>query len=195
MICTNRFNSIEISPTDRRFVVFEADRRKPSRDHFAKFHELLKDDNALYSLYNYLMEYDIGDIPLDDCRPITHAYKNMRENNIHPYYIWLKDSLSEYKELLEHKTHKKTGLVVVKSEELFSEYKSYMELTNQQMYKFTKKTMKDMLSSLKVIHKPKTKLNGSVMSAYWFDIPTIIEYLNDIVKEEEIEEYTDDDFE
>ena len=70
-----------------------------------------------------------------------------------------------------------------------------MELTNQQMYKFTKKTMKDMLSSLKVIHKPKTKLNGSVMSAYWFDIPTIIEYLSDIVKEEEIEEYTDDDFE
>ena len=63
------------------------------------------------------------------------------------------------------------------------------------MNRFTqKKTMKDMLSSLKVQNK-KTKINGSVISAYWFDIPVILGYLDDIVKEDDIEEYTDEDFE
>ena len=39
IICTNRFNSIEISPTDRRFFVAEADRIKPPKSHFTKFHK------------------------------------------------------------------------------------------------------------------------------------------------------------
>ena len=141
------------------------------------------------------MEYYIDDVPLDECRPLTNAYNNMRENNIHPFYIWLKDALTDYKEVIKHQTHKATGQVVITSTELFDGYSEYMETTNQPMNRFTqKRTMKDMLSSLKVINK-KTKLNGSVVSAYWFDIPVILRYLQDVVKEEVMEEYTDDDFE
>ena len=202
IICTNRFNSIEISPTDRRFFVAEADRIKPPKSHFIKFHQLLKDDNQLYSLYKYFMEYKIGNIPLDECRPLTNAYNNMRENNIHPYYIWLKDALTDYKvkdeygcDILEHQTHRASSQVVIKSTVLFDGYSKYMEDNDQPMNKFTqKRTMKDMLSSLKVINK-KTKLNGSVVSAYWFNIPVILKYLQDIVKEEAMKEYTDADFE
>ena len=195
IICTNRFNSIEVASGDRRMFVAEADRIKPPSSHFTRFHELLKDPNELYSLYKYFMEYDLGDIPLRHCRPITNAYRNMQENNIHPFYIWLKDTLTDYKELIKHQTHKATGQVVITSSELFNKYSEYMEDTNQPMNRFTqKRTMKDMLSSLKVINK-KTKLNGSVVSAFWFDIPVILIYLQDVVKEEEMEEYTDEDFE
>lgn len=195
IICTNRFNSIEVASGDRRMFVAEADRIKPPSSHFTKFHELLKDPNELYSLYKYFMEYDLGNIALRHCRPITNAYRNMQENNIHPYHVWLKDALTDYKELIKHQTHRATGQVVITSTELFDKYSEYMEDTNQPMNRFTqKRTMKDMLSSLKVINK-KTKLNGSVVSAYWFDIPVILGYLQEIVKEEEIEEYTDEDFE
>ncbi len=201
IICTNRLNSVEIPSGDRRFVVFEADRRKPSREHFTKFHDLLNnDDDALYSLYQYLMEYDIGTQPLDACRPITTAYKNMRENNTHPFHVWLKDALETYKDDeeqggMEHRTHKKTGQVLIQSSVLFNKYQEHMIESNQEMYNFNqKKNMKDMLSSLKVLNKS-AKLNGSVVKAYWFDIPQTLDYLNDIVKEDEMEEFDDDDFE
>lgn len=197
IICTNRLNSVEIPSGDRRFVVFEADRRKPTRQHFSDFHNAMNDDNALYSLYEYLMNYDVGKTPLDDCRPITTAYKNMRDNNTHPFFIWLKETLSDYKNLIEHKTHKTSKLVVVSSSVLFSEYKTHMDDSHQNMYNFNqKKNMKDLLTSLKVLHKPKSKINGTVVSAYWFDIPTVLEYLNEIVQEEEdSEEFFEDDFE
>ena len=67
--------------------------------------------------------------------------------------------------------------------------------TNQEMYNFNKKKMmKDLLTALKVNHR-KTKLNGSCIFAYWFDIPQTIEFLNDIVKEDDLVEFDDDDFE
>jgi hypothetical protein len=200
IICTNRLNSVEIPSDDRRFVVFEADRRKPSSAHFTKMHGLLSNDDAVYSLYKYLMDYDIGDVELKWCRPITTAYKNMRENNTHPFHIWLKDTLDTYKMHedeggIPHKTHKKTGQVLITPDALYDRYCEHMVNTNQEMYNFNKKKMmKDLLTALKVNHR-KTKLNGSCIFAYWFDIPQTIEFLNDIVKEDELEEYDDDDFE
>lgn len=198
IICTNRLNSVEIPSDDRRFVVFEADRRKPSADHFSRMHQLLTNDDAVYSLYKYLMDYDIGDTELKWCRPITNAYKNMRENNTHPFHVWLKDTLETYnheEEGIDHKTHKKTGLVLITPEALYNRYMEHMTVSNQETYNFNKKrSMKDLLTALKVTHK-KTKLNGSSIFAYWFDIEQTIDYLHDIVKEDPIEEYFEDDFE
>jgi len=198
IICTNRLNSVEIPSGDRRFVVFEADRRKPSTEHFSRIHKLLTNDDAVYSLYKYLMDYNLGDTELKWCRPITMAYKNMRENNTHPFHIWLKWTLERYnddEEGIEHKTHKKSGQVLITSDALYIAYTEHMTITNQEMYNFNKKKMmKDLLCDLKVTNK-KTKLNGSCLWAYWFDIPKTLEFLTDIVKEEPIEEYDDDDFE
>ena len=195
IICSNNRNPVEIPTGDRRFAVFDADLRKPSKEHFIKFHDLLQDDNALYTFYKYLKNYDLGTEALHNCRPITNAYKSMRDNSVNPFYVWLKEVLEDYEEMIEHKKHKKTDKVVIKASVLFDDYKEHMDTLQQNMYNFNqKKGMKDLLVSIKV-DNIKTKLNGSSVSAYWFDVPITLEYLNDIVKDDEIvEEYTDDDF-
>ena len=201
IICTNNNNPIEIPSGDRRFVVFDADPIKPQLEHFDELRILMDNEDALYSLYQYLMEYDLGDISLRNCRPITRAYKEMREKSTPPFYVWLNDELKYYERTEtyqgvfteKHWIHKKSNNMLVKTTDLFELFKEYMELTQQEMYKFNAKMMKDYLSRLKIYSKH-TKINGSSKRAYWIDMTVTLGIFDTMgLNDTSIEVYDSDD--
>ena len=181
IICSNNPNPIEIPTGDRRFAVFDADPIKPSLEHFEIFRKLMEDENCLYSLYQYLMEYDLGEVSLRNSRPITQAYKEMRERSIPPFYIWLNNELKKYNDEEEyegiftdkHWKHKKTGAMIITPSDLFDLFKDWNEEMDTDMSKFTHKHMKGLLSKLKIYNKH-TKLNGSSQRAYWIDTKKLL---------------------
>jgi len=197
IFCSNNSTPIEIGISDRRFVVAEASLYKPHTSFFTKFYNLMEDDNELYSLYEFLMGYDLGEVALNQCRILTDSYKNMKENAVHPFFYWLNDALKDYKNEFhgEYKVHKKSKQVLFSSDTLFLKFKGYMDFTSQPMRNFTqKRTMKDMLSKFKVIKK-QAKVNGSAVWYYWFDVTNVLQHLNNMGLNEEIEDLNENDFE
>lgn len=197
IICSNNTTPIEVPMDDRRFVVFQGSLDKPDSSYFNTFHGLLQDDNELYSLYKYFMDYDLGDEALKDCRPITDAYDDMKKNAVHPFYYWLFESLQNYEHEFEgeYKTHKKTGEVLVKSEVLFNNYKDHMATTNQEMRNFTQhRTMKDMLSRFHITGR-RMLTDGSKVLYYSLNVKYLITHMKGMGLEEECLDLNNDDYE
>jgi len=175
-ICSNNTNPIEIPNGDRRFAVFEADRIKPKASHFTEMRDLMESDDELYSLFEYLHQYDLGDEALRDCRPITRAYKTMQSNSTHPFYLWLNEDVvnstpQEINDLFTtFRFNKQKSKLIISSSDIYEAYKEHMDNTEQPMYKFNqKRIMKDMLAQLKV-YGSKSKMNGSTVGCYIFDL-------------------------
>lgn len=200
-IMSNNTNPIEIPNGDRRFAVFEADRIKPPASHWNEMRELMESDDELYSLFEYLHQYDLGSDALRDCRPITKAYKTMQSSSTHPFYIWLSEDVinSTPQEIdsmfTTFRFNKNKTKLVIASADIYNSYKEHMENTEQPMYKFNqKRIMKDMLAQLKVYNN-KMKMNGSTVSCYIFDIADTKTLLQEFIDndEEEIIDLDNDD--
>lgn len=180
IVASNNSTPIEIAIDDRRFVVCKAALEKPSQEHFNKYHACLEDDDCLFSLYKYLMEYDLKDIKPKDCRPLTIAYEDVKSNATHPFYYWLYETLNNFTdefESHEYKTNKKNGDVLVTGDTLFQHYKEHMTMTEQDMRNFTQhRAMKDMLVRFNVYNK-KYQFNGSRVRYYSFNVKVLIKYL------------------
>lgn len=173
-IMSNNSHPVEIPNGDRRFAVFEADRIKPPASFFIEMRLLMDDVNELYSLYEYLATYDLGDVALRDSRPITKAYNIMQSISTHPFYTWLDGfvidaSMSEIADLFTvYRYSKNKEKLMIAGSEIFDAFKEYMDESEQPMYKFNqKRVMKDMLAQLKVYGSP-AKMNGSVVASYLF---------------------------
>ena len=83
--------------------------------------------------------------------------------------------------------------MLVKTTDLFDLFKEYMEDTDQEMYKFNVKMMKDYLSRLKIYSKH-TKINGSTVRAYWIDMTVTLGIFNTMgLNDTSIEVYDSDD--
>jgi len=210
IICSNNQNPIEISSGDRRFAVFDADPIKPSLQHFNDVRVLMESDDCLYSLYQYLMEYDLGEVALRDCRPITQAYKEMRERSVPQFYIWLNDELKNYDEYdlktgenkkgfkytgvfhKNHWTHQKSESMLIIPNVLFDLFKSYSDENEISMDKFTHKTLKGLLSKFKIYSKH-TKLNGSSQRAYWIDTKKLLKIFDNMGMNDGVDDCESDD--
>ena len=197
IVASNNSTPIEIPIDDRRFVVCKAALEKPSQEYFNTFHECLEDDDCLFSLYKYLMEYDLKDIKPKDCRPITIAYEDVKENATHPFYYWLYDALDNFTDEFqdhEYKTNKRNGDVLVMGDILFQHYREHMTTTEQDMRNFTqRRTMKDMLSRFN-IHNKKYQENGSRVRYYSFNVKVILKYLEKQGFDDDGEVLNEDDY-
>ncbi len=196
-ICSNNTNPIEIPNGDRRYAVFEADRIKPQTSHFIEMRELMESDDELYSLFEYLHQYDLGDIALRDCRPITKAYKTMQSNSTHPFYTWLYEDVidstpQEIDEMFTvYKFNKNKTKLIISGEHIYKKYKEHMEDTEQPMYNFNqKRIMKDMLALLKCYNR-KTTINSSYCWCYEFNLSDAKILLQEFINMDEEEEILD----
>ena len=141
--------------------------------------KLMESDDELYSLFEYLHTYDLGNVSLRNCRPITRAYKSMQSNSTHPFFTWLNEDIihstpGEINELfITYKFNKKQTKLVISSNDIYNSYKEHMENTKQPMYNFNqKRIMKDMLEQLKCYSR-KTTINGSYCWCYEFNLQEV----------------------
>ena len=195
VICSNNSTPIEIPAGDRRFVVTQASTMKPSTEHFNTLSKLMEDESELFSLYQFFMGYDLGDISLRNCRPKTQAYKEMQTNTIHPFYYWLNDALMDYKEEFadNFKINKKNGSLLVTGNILFQKFREHMDLSSQPLKNFTQsRTMKDYLGKFNVYNK-KTKYMGSAVWYYWINVSETLKCLDSMGINEGVIELDDDD--
>ena len=131
MVNSNRPNPIEISQDDRRFVVFKSSWEKPSKEYFSKLASILEDKDALYTLYNYLMNFKIN-VSIRNERPITAAYQSMRESNVNPVFNFMNDifngdSMDMYFDKGEdYRVNKKTKNIIIKSKSFYENFQLFL---------------------------------------------------------------------
>lgn len=198
-ICSNNFNPVEIPFDDRRMTVFQATRKKPSRNYFYQLNKYLKNKDELQNLFNFLNNIDISSFSPANDRPITKAYENMKESNENPIYKYLYDNFirGNYKENFdkEHvKKQKKNNKLYIQSNIFYHYYKDYLSSEDLEYIKPTFKIIKSILLDLG-IEKKAVKIAGKNNDYYIIDVDDLDEALKNHNLEEDIEEYEDDDFE
>ena len=197
-IMSNNISPLEIPHDDRRFVVFKAHFQKPDKDYFKQLVDLKNSNDDIKTLYEYLKNYKIK-LNLREDRPLTVAYKEMQENCTNPIYnylneLFIRNNIDEYYDEEEYKTHKKSGNILIKSNDFYQNYKNYLLSQELEFIKTNFKLVKSLLADIE-INKRQIKINNENSDYYVFNKDKIKEHLKHMNLEEDILEYNDDDFE
>ena len=169
IIFSNNLTPIEIPHDDRRYCVFKSGQKK-SRPYYKNLVKLLHDDDAIESIANYLMTYDLNDFDIKE-RPETQAYKDMKEANVHPLYQYLYEEIVEEKYMDDwegFKIHKKTKDIYIKPNEVQSCFKYFLENQQQTYIKHDYRTLKLLLADLGIYQKQMKFAGGSPTTYYFF---------------------------
>ncbi len=197
IVFSNNLNPIEIPPDDRRFVCFKGgDLLPPEKrnDYYNPLFDNLKNPVYIDYLYSYFMERDISQLDLKRQRPITQAYKNMKDSNTPPLTKYLFELLTQEEPVIPMKPSKKDkDRFVVPVQALMSNY----QLWYAKFYKeerFSKKTTNDMLLDMNFIKERVVVKGRGRVWTYQFnkeDILHILERDYDLGEDEgeELEEY------
>ena len=168
MIFSNNLTPIEIPHDDRRYCVFKSGQKK-TQDYYKNLVKLLNDDDAIESIANYLMTYELKDFDIKE-RPETQAYKDMKEANVHPLYNYLYDLISTnsyHEEWGDGMViHKKSKDLYVKPQEIQSSFKYHLESIQQTYVKHDYKTLKLLLADLGIYQK-RARVNGLQPAIYY----------------------------
>ena len=196
IICSNNLTPVEIPWDDRRFCVFQSTQCKPPFNYFNTLWEYLKDDNAIYTLYDYYKNLNLSSFEPNKQRPKTEAYKEMKQ--ITPLYKYINEMFKgdEFKTEFEghFKIHKKTGNVIVQPNKIMSNHKHWASMNNINNYKIDFKLMKGLLGKIGVNSK-EMKIGGTKTMYYVFELNTLRQKLKDMNLDDDVEVYDDDDFE
>lgn len=199
-IMSNNMNPVEINFDDRRFVVFQAHHKKKSSSYFSELHSLIEKDEFIQSIYNYLMTLDILNFSPRHERPKTKAYENMKQNNENPIYkfLWetfVKDGWENMDKEICKRQKKNPHIFFIQSQHFMIEYKAY--LTTHQLYhlrdSMNVKLFRSLLGELGIVKKQK-KIGGKNNDYYCIDKNELEDLLCDHQFEEDIEEFSEDDF-
>tara|TARA_R110001592_G_scaffold74584_1_gene226534 strand:- start:3991 stop:6291 length:2301 start_codon:yes stop_codon:yes gene_type:complete len=196
-IFSNRDNPVEISPDDRRFIVFKSNWKKPSPEYFSKMAKVIDNKAAIYTIYNYFKNFKI-DINLRHNRPITTAYLSMREQNINPVYnfisdVFIDDQIDEHFSLCEYKTHKKTKDILIRASDFYNKYKGYLHDNTLDHIITSFKSIKQSLASMDIDAKP-MKINGETQKYYRFNKAELVLRIGAMNINPLCEEFADDEF-
>ncbi len=199
-ILSNNFNPVQISASDRRFSVFKAHYKKPTREHFTEYRKHMKSKESLNDLMFYLLNVDISEFEPDRDRVITDAYKEMKTHNLNPLYVYLDDILfkNKFRETFPLQTQalqsKKDNTILIQSSELLCSYINYLDNENLHNIKIDFKLMKNILSGIGIKQEQK-KINKKTLNWYIIDTKELKDILKTYIVEEEVEEIDLDDYE
>ena len=197
-IMSNNISPLEIPHDDRRFVVFKAHFQKPDKKYFKQLIDLKNNNDDIKTLYEYFKNYQIK-LDLRNDRPLTDAYKELQEHCTNPIYnylneLFIKENIDEYYDEDEYKKHKKTGDILIKSNDFYQNYKNYLLSEDLNYIKTNFKTVKSLLSDIE-INKKQVKINGINNDYYVFNKENIEEHLKHMNLNEDVLEFDEDEFE
>jgi len=189
IICSNNLTPIAIDYDDRRFCVFQCTQCKPSYQYFEKLWGYLKDDYAMYTLYDYYNNLDIKDFVPRQERPKTKAYEAMKQANMNPFFKYINQMFrgDEYKFNFQdnYKVHKRTKNVIIQPSKIYNDFKSWCNIFDERQ-KIDFKVMKALLEKLGIYSK-QLNVNNNRTDFYLFDLEPLRAKLKDIgfVEEED----------
>ena len=211
-IYSNNMTPVVIEGTDRRYVVFDAgfvNRR--NKDFWNNVYTQLKDEHIIYSIYNYLMTYDISRFN-PSVLVETQAKKNMKVFSGCPVFKFL------HREFFKNNpTLYKTKISKVEYELIYCSalYTKYEESEYYEQYREKRDTFKKLcLQSGMVIKRNtiplemnrecNTGLNKGtettvfikqpIRDCYCIDRKKIVEYLQEVLIDDEEDEFEDGEF-
>lgn len=131
-VFSNAMTPVEIPVDDRRFVVIKgADLLPPDQrnDYYNPLFTNLNDPHVVDLIYKYFMERDLSQRDFKRQRPITQAYKNMKEGNIPPMPKYMYELLTneDFADLPIRPNKKQKELSIVPINSLLSHYKMWYE--------------------------------------------------------------------
>jgi len=184
IIFSNNMTPIDIPADDRRFVVFQGADLLPEAERESYYNPLfdnLNNREVINKLFEYFMNVDLSDFNLRRQRPLTSAYKNIRESCIPPIY---KFSWDLFNDLFEFgntgiRTHKKLKKSLIRSTEFHNLYTKWYNKILKSDTVLNFKQLKPMLNNIKILKK-EVSISGVKDYYYIFDK----EEVNKILKEE-----------
>jgi len=184
IIFSNNMTPIDIPADDRRFVVFQGADLLPENERETYYNPLfdnLNNREIINKLFEYFMNIDLSDFNLRRQRPLTSAYKNIRESCIPPIY---KFSWDLFNDLFEFgntgiRKHKKLNKSLIRSTEFHNLYTKWYNKVLKSDTVLNFKQLKPMLNNIK-IEKKEIRISGMKDYYYMFDK----EEVNKILKEE-----------
>ena len=202
IIFSNNMTPIDIPADDRRFVVFQGADLLPENkrdEYYNPLFDNLNNKEIINKLFEYFMNIDLSDFNLRRQRPLTSAYKNIRESCIPPIY---KFSWDLFNDLFEFgntgiRKHKKLNKSLIRSTEFHNLYTKWYNKVLKSDTVLNFKQLKPMLNNIK-IEKKEIRISGMKDYYYMFDKEEVNKILKDEHKcgadEEDIIDL-DDDFE
>ena len=179
-VFSNTINPVEIPNDDRRFVCFKGGDLIPEdkrNDYYNPLFDNLKDPLAIDILYTFFYQRDISQLDLKRQRPITQAYKNMKDSNTPPLTKYLYDLLQQEDCVIPMKESKKEkGKFITPVTAFINDYKKwYSKVYKEEI--FSKKSANDMLMDMGFKkNRVEVKDYGKVYT-YQFNKEDIIELL------------------
>jgi len=201
-IFSNNLTPIEIPVDDRRFVVYEGADLLPEKerdDYYNPLFDNLNNEDVINRLLEYFMNVDLSDFNLKRQRPITKAYKEIRENCIPAVYkfSWdLFNGLFEPDVLVDKmKLHNKLKKHLIKSTDFHKLYTNWYNKVLKAETTLNFKNIKPMLEELN-IRKKEVRINGFKDYYYIIDKNEVIKILKEDkkcgVEDEDILDLDDD---
>ncbi len=203
-IFSNNLTPIEIPVDDRRFVVYEGADLLPEKerdDYYNPLFDNLDNQEIIDKLLEYFMNIDLSDFNLKRQRPITKAYKDIRENCIPAIYKFSWDLFNDLFEpdslAVKMKLHKKINKHLIKSTDFHKLYTDWYNKVLKAETTLNFKNIKPMLEDIN-IKKKEVRINGFKDYYYIVDKEEVIKKLRDDkkcgVEDDDVLEL-DDDFE
>jgi hypothetical protein len=188
MLFSNNHNVVNVEADNRRYAVFKSHHLKETASYYKRLDGLISDEDFLGTIAQYLLEEDITHY---DPRaiPQTHALKSMREYNLNPFYIFMKDMFldglweqmknTEGMEGEWSEEPDKTGRVKLLIrydlfDAMFENWRNDSELFRHQFYK--PKHVRSLLAEMGVLCKKQTKKDNRRVH-YIFDVNNVVEQL------------------
>ena len=203
-IFSNNLTPIEIPVDDRRFVVYEGADLLPEKerdDYYNPLFDNLNNEDVINRLLEYFMNIDLNDFNLKRQRPITKAYKEIRENCIPAIYKFGWDLFNGLFEpdalVMKMKFHKKLNKHLIKSTDFHKLYTDWYNRVLKAETTLNFKNIKPMLEDIN-IRKKEVRINGFKEYYYIIDKNEVVKILKEDkkcgVEDDDILDL-DDDFE
>ena len=181
-VFSNAITPVEIPVDDRRFVVIKGADLLPAdqrNDYYNPLFSNLNNPHVVDLIYKYFMERDLSQRDFKRQRPITQAYKNMKEGNIPPMPRYMYEVLTneDFADLPIRTNKKQKELSIVPINSLLSHYKTWYEKVYEGRTYVKKDANNALLELLNFTKVKKNTPNHGRIWCYSFDKEKTIEVL------------------
>ena len=160
-IFSNNVNPININHNDRRFIVFNVE-KKESNSYYKKLHNLLNDKNKLKSILFYLKnKVDLSKFDIRNDRPKTSAYTDMADYNTPMIYEYIFEKYEHIKKIVK-----------INTSSLLQMYNSFVTLRNSKHHLSSRQLKTKLIMTNLIKYKRNSK-----MRYFEFDSEKLINYL------------------
>ena len=178
-IFSNNITPIDIPVDDRRFVVFQGADLLPKAervDYYNPLFDNINNNDVINGLFKYFMNVDIRDFNIRQQRPITSAYKEMRETNTPPIYKYLNEIANN--NLHSNSIHyiSKFNKYAIKTTDFHSNFQQWFNKVIKGEINLNFKLIKPQLNEINITPQ-RISIGGNQSAYYVYDKDNLIEVL------------------